>query len=62
MRSLLAVLLAAGLALVAPGVGAETIRIKFSHIAAESTPKVQGALLFETLAEQQLPGKVVVEV
>jgi C4-dicarboxylate-binding protein DctP len=38
------------------------IVIKFSHVVAENTPKGQGALLFKKLAEQRLPGRVVVEV
>ncbi|GIZ11376.1 TRAP transporter substrate-binding protein [Pseudomonas sp. NCCP-436] len=41
---------------------AEPIVIKFAHVVAEHTPKGQGALLFKTLAEQRLPGRVKVEV
>lgn len=41
---------------------ADPILIKFSHITADSTPKGQGALLFKTLVEERLPGKVKVEV
>lgn len=40
----------------------DPITIKFSHVVAEHTPKGQGALLFKQLAEERLPGKVVVEV
>ncbi|MFC2972090.1 TRAP transporter substrate-binding protein [Azotobacter bryophylli] len=38
------------------------IVIKFSHVVAEHTPKGQGALLFKTLVEERLPGRVKVEV
>ena len=41
---------------------AAPIKIKFSHVVAENTPKGQGALMFKKLVEQRLPGKVVVEV
>jgi C4-dicarboxylate-binding protein DctP len=47
------------------GVGsakADPIKIKFSHVVAENTPKGQAALLFKKLVEERLPGKVVVEV
>lgn len=40
----------------------DPITIKFSHVVAEHTPKGQGALLFKQLAEERLPGQVVVEV
>lgn len=40
----------------------DPITIKFSHVVAEHTPKGQGALLFKKLAEERLPGQVVVEV
>lgn len=43
-------------------VQAEPITIKFSHVVADNTPKGQGALMFKKLAEERLPGKVVVEV
>ncbi|MFO5842732.1 hypothetical protein ACLBPJ_30790, partial [Klebsiella pneumoniae] len=36
--------------------------IKCSHVAAEHTPKGQGALLFKKLEEERQPGKVKVEV
>ncbi|WP_028239084.1 TRAP transporter substrate-binding protein [Stutzerimonas azotifigens] len=41
---------------------ADPILIKFSHITADSTPKGQGALMFEKLVEERLPGKVEVQV
>lgn len=41
---------------------ADPIKIKFSHVVAENTPKGQGAMKFKELAEAKLPGKVVVEV
>lgn len=40
----------------------QPIKIKFSHVVAEKTPKGQGALMFKRLVEQRLPGRVVVEV
>lgn len=40
----------------------EPIRIKFSHVVTENTPKGQGALLFKSLVEERLAGKVQVEV
>lgn len=40
----------------------QTIKIKFSHVVAESTPKGVGASLFEQLVEERLAGKVEVEV
>lgn len=41
---------------------AEPIKIKFSHVVADATPKGKGALEFKRLVEERLPGKVVVEV
>jgi len=41
---------------------AAPIKIKFSHVVAESTPKGVGAKLFKQLVEERLAGKVVVEV
>lgn len=38
------------------------ILIKFSHITADSTPKGQGALMFQKLVEERLPDQVKVEV
>ncbi len=51
-----------GVITVAPAAQAEPIKIKFSHVVAENTPKGQGALYFKKLVEERLPGKVVVEV
>ncbi len=65
MSRFLAVIAAAGMiALIAPTANAQQqpIKIKFSHVVADQTPKGQGALLFKKLAEERLPGKVVVEV
>lgn len=45
------------------GAAAQTpIKIKFSHVVAEATPKGQGALLFKQEVEKKLAGKVIVEV
>jgi len=41
---------------------ADPIKIKFSHVVAEATPKGQGALMFKQEVEKRLAGKVVVEV
>lgn len=41
---------------------ADPVTIKFAHVVADNTPKGQGALMFKKLAEERLPGKVVVEV
>ncbi|WP_341704089.1 TRAP transporter substrate-binding protein [Ferrovibrio sp.] len=63
MRILLSGIAALGLAMaVMPAAQAEPIKIKFSHVVADSTPKGKGALEFKRLVEQRLPGKVVVEV
>ncbi len=43
-------------------VHAAPIKIKFSHVVAESTPKGVGANMFKKLVEERLAGKVVVEV
>lgn len=43
-------------------VSAAPIKIKFSHVVAESTPKGVGANMFKRLVEERLAGKVVVEV
>lgn len=40
----------------------DVIKIKFSHVVAESTPKGIGAKRFKELVEQRLAGKVIVEV
>ena len=58
--------LAAAIALTASAVSTSVVAaptvIKFSHVVAENTPKGQMANKFKELAEQRLPGKVVVEV
>lgn len=46
----------------APAQAADPIKIKFSHVVAEATPKGQGALMFKQEVEKRLAGKVVVEV
>ena len=48
--------------LTSSALAADPITIKFSHVVAENTPKGQMATKFKELAEQRLPGKVVVEV
>jgi C4-dicarboxylate-binding protein DctP len=62
MRRIVYLAVAALFAIVAGSAVAEPIKIKFSHVVAENTPKGQGALLFKKLVEERLPGKVVVEV
>ncbi|MCK6453775.1 MAG: TRAP transporter substrate-binding protein [Alphaproteobacteria bacterium] len=63
MRIAVTAIAAVGLVLgFAAGAGAEPIKIKFSHVVAEATPKGQGALMFKQEVEKRLPGKVVVEV
>ncbi|MCW0232130.1 MAG: TRAP transporter substrate-binding protein [Ferrovibrio sp.] len=57
MMAVLAVGAASGVAQ-----AADPIKIKFSHVVADATPKGKGALEFKRLVEQRLPGKVVVEV
>ena len=46
----------------APGQAADPIKIKFSHVVADATPKGQGAIWFKQEVEKRLAGKVVVEV
>lgn len=63
MRTALAALAALGLvAAVGPAGAADPIKIKFSHVVADATPKGQGALMFKQEVEKRLAGKVVVEV
>lgn len=63
MRILISGIAALGLAMAAiPAAQAEPIKIKFSHVVADATPKGKGALEFKRLVEERLPGKVVVEV
>lgn len=58
----LARLLAASTLFCLFGAQAEPIVIKFSHITADSTPKGQGALMFQKLVAERLPGQVEVQV
>jgi C4-dicarboxylate-binding protein DctP len=62
MRYLAITLALIGLVLAAPVANADPIKIKFSHVVAENTPKGQGAVMFKKLVEERLAGKVVVEV
>ena len=57
-----ALIVAASFGLTGLAYADDPIKIKFSHVVAEHTPKGQGALLFKKLAEERLPGKVTVEV
>lgn len=41
---------------------AAPVKIKFSHVVAENTPKGQAAVKFKQLIEERLPGKVLVDV
>ena len=41
---------------------ADPILIKFPHITADNTPKGQGALMFQKLVRERLPGQVEVQV
>lgn len=50
------------LALVGPATAADPIVIKFPHVVAPSTPKGQGAKLFQDMVHERLPGRVVVEI
>src|ERR1041385_4944915 len=63
-RSMVRIASAALAALIAAAAlaAADPIKIKFSHVVADSTPKGQGALMFKSEAEKRLAGKVVVEV
>jgi len=62
MRLLTAAAIAASVMLASVVAQAEPIKIKFSHVVSENTPKGQMALKFKQLAEERLAGKVVVEV
>src|SRR3546814_14545949 len=57
MRILFSGLAALGLVMAVTAAQAEPIKIKFSHVVADSTPKGQAALEFKKLVEQRLPGK-----
>ncbi len=61
MRILLAAVAAIGM-MAGPAFAQNPIVIKFSHVVAESTPKGQGALMFQKLVDERLGGKVKVEV
>lgn len=62
MRKSLAAIVATVAALLAGPLAAEPIVIKFSHVVADSTPKGQGALMFQKKVDERLAGKVKVEV
>lgn len=65
MLQLLAALALCAIALVSPlaqAAGTSPILIKFSHVVADSTPKGKGALLFQKLVAERLPGQVIIEV
>ncbi len=53
---------AAALALAGPALAQQPIVIKFSHVVATETPKGQGALKFQELAQKYTNGRVKVEV
>ena len=57
LKTLSVAVAAAALAL-SSAAQAEPIKIKFSHVVAENTPKGQGALYFKKLVEERLAGKV----
>ncbi len=62
MRLFTAVAVAASVMMASVVAQAAPIKIKFSHVVSENTPKGQMALKFKQLAEERLAGKVVVEV
>ncbi len=62
MRFIALTLAAATLLSTSVAVQAAPIKIKFSHVVAESTPKGVGGKMFKELVEKRLAGKVVVEV
>jgi C4-dicarboxylate-binding protein DctP len=62
MKRLAAALAVLSLAMVGTAHAQQPIKIKFSHVVADATPKGQASLKFKELAEQRLPGKVTVEV
>ncbi len=62
MYKLVTAAVAAAMTLAAGMVSAEPVKIKFSHVVAENTPKGQMALRFKELVESKLAGKYVVEV
>lgn len=62
MRLILSALAAISLMATSGAHAQQPVKIKFSHVVADNTPKGAGALLFKKLVEERLPGKVVVEV
>lgn len=61
MRIVLAAMAAIALS-AGPALAQKPIVIKFSHVVADSTPKGQGALMFQKLVDERLGGRVKVEV
>ena len=60
---IVATAVAVGAALLGPAAAQQApIKVKFSHVVTDNTPKGQGALRFKQCAEQRLPGLVVVEI
>ncbi len=62
MRFIAAMAVLTGLLMGSAQAQQQPIKIKLSHVVADSTPKGMASLKFKELAEQRLPGKVVVEV
>ena len=62
MRFVASVFTAIAVLAAGPSFAADPIVIKFSHVAADSTPKGQGALMFRKLVEERMGDKVAVEV
>lgn len=63
-RRLLRICAAAGIAFASPSgsAAARPLRIRFSHVVSEDTPKGLAALRLQTLVAQRLGGRVIVEV
>ena len=61
-RIFASILFAASLAFTGSALAAETIVIKFSHVAASDNPKGQAAERFKQLAEERTKGRVKVEI
>jgi C4-dicarboxylate-binding protein DctP len=62
MRFVASVFAAVAMLAAGPSFAAQPIVIKFSHVAADSTPKGQGALMFQKLVQERLGDKVAIEV
>jgi C4-dicarboxylate-binding protein DctP len=62
MHFVASILAAVAILAAGPSFAAKPIVIKFSHVAADNTPKGQGALMFQRLVEERLGDKVAVEV